>query len=606
MVHTRKNRQYDGTTPDDVYEIQNQIGKGSFGEVYRGIHRRTSLPVAIKVIDFEESSDDIDEIRHEISILSALDSPYVTKYYGSYVKGTKLWIVMEYCDGGSLFDLIKQDPLDETVVAVVMKELLNGLAYLHAHGKIHRDIKAANVLLTGGGEVKLADFGVSAQVTATITKKNTFVGTPYWMAPEVILRSAYNAKADIWSLGISAWELAKGLPPHANIHPMRVLFMIPQQPPPTLPATFSAPFRDFVAQCLAKRPSQRPTAQSLLKHPFITGARPLSVLREKIARFREWKRGTDAGVTTPAAPPKDVEGGVTEDPEAPSSIAWDFGTVSRTLGGKRRERDTTTQLADDIRPVVVASTLRKESKVQRASVRTLGRSIAWEDEFDIQTSAEEAAAKPVSPHAWSRGVAPPSPSPSGESKTSLKPPTSSNSDPASEFASTATTTATTTRMTVSSSSGSGSTTSTSSTPSQIRRPPQPVLQVILQAMVEAQSHAPPSSQRCLSAVTHNLQQLMKSDPMVCGVVGEAVSRGLQIPSKSNPAPTSTPCSEAPHQPRESLPTGPSIIIPKQLPPPSTVVVQTTPKTVPTQVPQRSPLATQLLMRWKARGMPVVP
>ncbi|KAI8918257.1 kinase-like domain-containing protein [Powellomyces hirtus] len=293
---------------EDLYEIQNQIGKGSFGEVYKGIHKPTDTPVAIKVVDFEESGDDIDEIRQEISILSELDSKWVTRYYGSYIRGTKLWIVMEYCEAGSLLDMIKTNPMSEQHVAVVMRELLCGLEYIHRHGKIHRDIKAANVLVTAAGDVKLADFGVSAQVTATITKKNTFVGTPYWMAPEVILRSAYNAKADIWSLGITAWELANGLPPHANIHPMRVLFIIPQQPSPVPDESFSDEFKDFIAHCLAKRPSQRPTAAELLRHPFILRADELPDLKDCVAQHNSLKRRMPA----PPPPPQPSPAALTE------------------------------------------------------------------------------------------------------------------------------------------------------------------------------------------------------------------------------------------------------------------------------------------------------
>ncbi|KAJ3277312.1 putative protein serine/threonine kinase [Borealophlyctis nickersoniae] len=312
-----------GRDPADLYDIQYPIGRGSFGEVYRGVHIASGTPVAIKIIDFEETGDDIDEIRQEIAILSELDSPWVTKYYGSYVKGTTLWIVMELCDGGSCLDLIKAGLLTERHVAIIMRELLQGLGYLHSLGKIHRDIKAANVLLTGNGEVKLADFGVSAQITATITKKNTFVGTPYWMAPEVILRSAYNAKADIWSLGITAWELAKGLPPHANLHPMRVLFIIPQQPPPTLDATFSPAFRDFVKQCLAKRPSQRPSAADLLSHPFITQAGDVGVLKEVVGKYCAKRERGVKGRSKRSKKEKE------EEEEVTPSVVWDFGTVMR-------------------------------------------------------------------------------------------------------------------------------------------------------------------------------------------------------------------------------------------------------------------------------------
>ena len=287
--------------------------------------------MAIKIIDIESAEDEVEDIIQEIAILSELRSQYVTKYYGSYAKGAELWIVMEFCSGGSCADLMKAGFIGEDYIAIIMKELLHGLDYLHTDKKLHRDIKAANVLLGANGQVKLADFGVSGQLSATMTKKNTFVGTPFWMAPEVIKQSGYDHKADMWSLGITALELANGEPPYADIHPMKVLFLIPKNPPPRLDGNFTKAFKEFVQACLQRDPRDRPTARELLKHPFIRRAKRTNYLTELIERYSRW-----AATHKTDDPDEHVDDQNSRNhvhAQSPDEDMWDFGTVRLVSDG---------------------------------------------------------------------------------------------------------------------------------------------------------------------------------------------------------------------------------------------------------------------------------
>ncbi|KAJ8104829.1 hypothetical protein OPT61_g10544 [Boeremia exigua] len=223
---------------------------------------------------------------------------------------------------------MKPGPLAEVEIAIMLKELLLGLTYLHDDHKLHRDIKAANILVTTNGQVKLADFGVSGQLSATMTKKNTFVGTPFWMAPEVIKQSGYDGKADIWSLGITALELANGEPPYADIHPMKVLFLIPKNPAPVLEGNFSSSFKEFVQLCLRKDPKERPTAKDLLNTSFIKKAGRPARLQELITRYQDWR------IRHPKEAAEDDEEDMPVRRVPVNEDLWDFGTI-RPIAGAR-------------------------------------------------------------------------------------------------------------------------------------------------------------------------------------------------------------------------------------------------------------------------------
>ncbi|XP_047012150.1 mitogen-activated protein kinase kinase kinase kinase 4 isoform X4 [Ictalurus punctatus] len=294
--------------PAGIFELVEVVGNGTYGQVYKGRHVKTGQLAAIKVMDVTE--DEEEEIKLEINMLKKYSHHRnIATYYGAFIKKSppghddQLWLVMEFCGAGSITDLVKNTKgnwLKEDWIAYISREILRGLAHLHAHHVIHRDIKGQNVLLTENAEVKLVDFGVSAQLDRTVGRRNTFIGTPYWMAPEVIAcdenpDATYDYRSDLWSCGITAIEMAEGAPPLCDMHPMRALFLIPRNPPPRLKSKkWSKKFFNFIESCLVKNYTQRPTTEQLLKHPFIRdqpNERQVRIqLKDHIDRTRK-KRG---------------------------------------------------------------------------------------------------------------------------------------------------------------------------------------------------------------------------------------------------------------------------------------------------------------------------
>lgn len=276
------------------------VGRGAYGAVYRGVHVTSGKAVALKVVNLDTPDDDVSEIQREVALLSQLretTTKNVIKYWGCWLLGPELWIVMDFAEGGSVRTLMKAGPIMEKFVSVIVRESLTALSYLHKSGIIHRDIKAANILLTNNGDVLLCDFGVAATfVSSSVhSRRTTFVGTPYWMAPEVITQGkSYDQSADIWSLGITIYEMLTGNPPLADQEQMRAIMLIPKNKPPRLPqeGSFSSPLREFVSLCLNEEPKERPNADELSRSKWIksAGKIPNSILKELIQNYTSWTK----------------------------------------------------------------------------------------------------------------------------------------------------------------------------------------------------------------------------------------------------------------------------------------------------------------------------
>ncbi|KAJ3289167.1 Serine/threonine-protein kinase 25 [Borealophlyctis nickersoniae] len=313
-----------------LFERLERIGKGSFGEVYKGIDKRTGEVVAIKVLDLDTDDEEITDVQKEITMLSHCDSEYITRYRGSYLNRTKLWVIMDYAAGGSMRNIVsinalRSGPIEERHIAIIAREVLHALVYLHKSASIiHRDVKAANILMTDDCKIKLCDFGVAGQITMSCVRRHSFVGTPYWMAPEIIKRAQYDFKADIWSLGITIIELATGNPPLADQDPGKALFLIPRTRPARLEGNFSPAMKEFISLCLREEPEERPSAEELLRSKFISRVvKGTAQLQELLDRHQKWKEeNQDASDGEADGTRTDLE-----DSDLPTDDEWIFETL---------------------------------------------------------------------------------------------------------------------------------------------------------------------------------------------------------------------------------------------------------------------------------------
>ncbi|KAK6322011.1 hypothetical protein J4Q44_G00068030 [Coregonus suidteri] len=326
----KKAKQYEHVhrdiNPNDQWEIIGELGDGAFGKVYKAKNKETGALAAAKVIE-TKTEEELEDYMVEIDILAKCDHRYIVKLLDAFYHDAKLWIMIEFCPGGAVdATMLELDRgLMEPQIQVICRQMLEALVYLHSIKIIHRDLKAGNILLTLEGDIKLADFGVSAKNTKTLQRRDSFIGTPYWMAPEVVMcetmkDAPYDYKADIWSLGITLIELAQIEPPHHELNPMRVLLKIAKSEPPTLeqPNKWSREFKDFLKKSLDKNPESRPNAAQLLEHPFVCSVKTNRPLRELVAEAKaevmeeiednkeEGEEDDTAEFTVPVPPGKDL------------------------------------------------------------------------------------------------------------------------------------------------------------------------------------------------------------------------------------------------------------------------------------------------------------
>ncbi|SCU93082.1 LAMI_0E13146g1_1 [Lachancea mirantina] len=322
---------------NSVFKRTEVIGRGKFGVVYKGYHAKTRQVYAIKVLNLDSADDEVEDVQKEVQFLASLKQiPNITHYYGSYLNDTKLWVIMEYCAGGSLRTLLRPGKIDEHYIGVIVREVLVALLYIHKDNVIHRDIKAANVLIMNDGRVKLCDFGVAAQLSQSKLRRQTMAGTPYWMAPEVIMEGVYyDTKVDIWSLGITAFEIATGNPPYCDVEALRAMQLITKSKPPRLEGRqYSSALKEFIALCLDEDPKERLPAEALLKTKFIRGYKnhSVSILKELISRYllhrdKHTSRENNAPTMEEEEQPRSdfADGAVDEDH---LEMKWDFDSLS--------------------------------------------------------------------------------------------------------------------------------------------------------------------------------------------------------------------------------------------------------------------------------------
>ncbi|CAO1628992.1 unnamed protein product [Sympodiomycopsis kandeliae] len=307
------------------------VGRGAYGAVYRGVHQASGNIVALKVVNLDTPDDDVSDIQREVALLSQLreaEQKNVVRYWGCWLRGPELWIVMDFAEAGSVRTLMRGGAIVEQHAVVIVRETLIALAYLHKAGIIHRDIKAANILLTNAGRILLCDFGVAASLVSSVSKRTTFVGTPYWMAPEVITTGkTYDQSADIWSLGITIYEMVTGNPPLADQEQMRAIMLIPKNKPPRLPTegNFSYHMREFVATCLNEEAKERPGAEELSKSKWIKSSAKVgtSILKDLIATYTAWTKAGGMRMSLLGAEAADLDANASRD-----SFIYDTGDAS--------------------------------------------------------------------------------------------------------------------------------------------------------------------------------------------------------------------------------------------------------------------------------------